>query len=52
MALELLSACAVVIIGMKVKIVDTNKITKEYPLPIVEADGANSNNPPVFFNNR
>jgi hypothetical protein len=51
-ALELLSASAVVIIGMRAKIVDTNLVTKGYPLPIVEADGANSSNPAFSFENR
>jgi hypothetical protein len=48
-ALELLSVSAVVIIGMRAKIVDIDMITKGYPLPIVEADGANSSNPSFIF---
>lgn len=51
-ALELLSVFAAVIIGMRAKIVDTNMTTKEYAFPIVEADGANSSNPPFIFENR
>lgn len=48
-ALELLSVSAVVTIGMRAKIVDTDMITKGYLLPIVEADGANSSNPSFIF---
>lgn len=48
-ALEPLSVSAVVTIGMRAKIVDTNMITKGYPLPIVEADGAHSSNPSFIF---
>lgn len=51
-ALELLSVLAVVTIGMRAKLVDTNMTTKEYAFPIVEADGANSSNPPFIFENR
>ena len=39
-------------IGMRARIVDTNMTTKEYAFPIVEADGANSSNPPFIFENR
>lgn len=48
----LLSVPAVVTIGMRARIVDTNMTTKEYAFPIVEADGANSSNPPFIFENR
>lgn len=51
-ALELLSIFSVVTIGMKAKIIDTNMTTKEYAFHIVEADGANSSNPPFIFENR
>jgi len=51
-ALELLFVLAVVTIGMRAKLVDTNMTTKEYAFPIVEADGANSSNPPFIFENR
>jgi len=51
-ALELLSVLAVVAIGMRAKIVNTNMTTKEYAFPIVEANGANSSNPPFIFENR
>lgn len=51
-ALELLSVSAVVTIGMRAKIVNTNMITKGYLFPIVEADGANTSNPPFIFENR
>jgi len=51
-ALELLSVLAVVTIGMRAKLVDTNMTTKEYVFPIVEADGANTSNPPFIFENR
>ena len=51
-ALERLFVSAVVTIGMRARIVDTNMTTKEYAFPIVEAEGANSSNPPFIFENR